>query len=97
LRQWWLSPFFTYDANLPVKPVHAGPSKAARAEPIALRLETGHARLAGSFPKLEDQLCALTWPGYHGPGSPDRADAMVWAMTELFEKPPRAELRITLL
>jgi len=74
------------DRNLPVTLVHAGPSKAARAEPIALRFETGRARLAGHFPELEDQLCALTWSGYQGPGSPDRADAMVWAMTELFEK-----------
>jgi phage terminase large subunit-like protein len=74
------------DHNLPVKLRHAGPSKAARAEPIALRFETGRARLAGHFPDLEDQLCALTWSGYQGPGSPDRADAMVWAMTELFEK-----------
>ncbi len=74
------------DINLPVRLRHAGPSKAARAEPIALRFETGRARLAGHFPELEDQLCALTWTGYQGPGSPDRADAMVWAMTELFEK-----------
>jgi len=81
------------DADLPVKLVHAGPSKAARAEPIALRFETGRARLAGHFPELEDQLCALTWAGYQGPGSPDRADAMVWAMTELFEK-ERAEPRV---
>jgi phage terminase large subunit-like protein len=83
------------DADLPVKLVHAGPSKAARAEPIALRFETGRARLAGHFPDLEDQLCALTWAGYQGPGSPDRADAMVWAMTELFRKqrpPPRIML-----
>lgn len=80
------------DADLPVRLVHAGPSKAARAEPIALRFETGRARLAGHFPELEDQLCALTWAGYQGAGSPDRADAMVWAMTELFEK--RAEPRI---
>jgi phage terminase large subunit-like protein len=84
------------DANLPVKLVHAGPSKATRAEPIALRFETGRARLAGHFPELEDQLCALTWSGYQGPGSPDRADAMVWAMTELFEK-ERAEPRIRVL
>jgi phage terminase large subunit-like protein len=84
------------DANLPVKLVHAGPSKATRAEPIALRFETGRARLAGHFPDLEDQLCALTWNGYQGPNSPDRADAMVWAMTELFEK-ERAVPRITVL
>jgi phage terminase large subunit-like protein len=81
------------DADLPVELVHAGPSKAARAEPIALRFETGRARLAGHFPELEDQLCALTWAGYQGSGSPDRADAMVWAMTELFAK-ARAEPRI---
>ncbi|MBV8685766.1 MAG: DNA-packaging protein [Alphaproteobacteria bacterium] len=81
------------DADLPVKLVHAGASKAARAEPIALRFETGGARLAGHFPELEDQLCALTWNGYQGPGSPDRADAMVWAMTELFEK-QQAEPRV---
>ncbi|MEA3010010.1 MAG: hypothetical protein QOJ91_1702 [Sphingomonadales bacterium] len=74
------------DANLPVRLVHAGPSKAARAEPIALRFETGRARLAGQFPEHEVQLCALTWAGYRGDGSPDRADAMVWAMTLLFEK-----------
>jgi phage terminase large subunit-like protein len=81
------------DSNLPVRLVHAGPSKAARAEPIALRFETKRARLAGHFPELEDQLCALTWAGYQGPGSPDRADAMVWAMTELFDK-ARAEPRV---
>ena len=81
------------DADLPVRLVPATRSKAARAEPIALRFETGRARLAGHFPELEDQLCALTWAGYQGQGSPDRADAMVWAMTELFEK-DRAEPRI---
>ena len=84
------------DHDLPVKLRHAGPGKAARAEPIALRFETGRARLAGHFPELEDQLCALTWSGYQGPGSPDRADAMVWAMTELFEK-ERAEPGIRML
>ena len=74
------------DADLPVDLVAATKSKAARAEPIALRFETGRARLAGRFPELEDQLCALTWDGYQGPGSPDRLDAMVWAMMELFDK-----------
>ena len=81
------------DSSLPVKLVHAGPSKAARAEPVALRFETKQARLAGHFPELEDQLCALTWAGYQGAGSPDRADAMVWAMSALFEK-GRAEPRV---
>jgi phage terminase large subunit-like protein len=85
------------DSGLPVKLVSATRAKAARAEPVALRFETGKARLAGTFPELEDELCAITYDGYEGEGrSPDRADAMVWAMSELFEK-PRAEPRIRIL
>jgi phage terminase large subunit-like protein len=84
------------DSSLPVKLVNAGSSKSARAEPIALRFETGKARLAGSFPALEDELTRLTCAGYVGGGSPDRADAMVWALRALFEK-PRAEPRISRL
>ncbi|HYN46079.1 MAG TPA: terminase family protein [Allosphingosinicella sp.] len=76
------------DSALPVRLVSATKGKAARAEPVALRFETGRAKLAGSFPELEDELCAMTYGGYEGPGSPDRADAMVWAMAELI-KPPR--------
>jgi phage terminase large subunit-like protein len=49
------------------------------------------ANVRGTF--APDHLCALTWSGYQLPGSPDRADAMVWAMTELFEK-QRGEPRI---
>ena len=80
--------------GLPVRLVSATKKKAARAEPMALHFETGRARLAGRFPELEDQLCGLTYAGYEGPGnSPDRADAMVWAMTELFRK-PKAEPRV---
>jgi phage terminase large subunit-like protein len=82
------------DADLPVRLVPATRSKAARAEPIALRFETGRAKLAGHFPELEDQMCALTWEGYQGPGSPDRLDAMVWAMTELFEKEREPRIRV---
>jgi phage terminase large subunit-like protein len=83
--------------GLPVKLVTATKGKAARAEPIALHFEAGRARLAGHFPDLEDQLCGLTYTGYEGPGkSPDRADAMVWAMTELFAK-PKADPRIRTL
>jgi phage terminase large subunit-like protein len=74
---------------VPVKLVHASRGKPARAEPIALRFEKGEAKLAGTFPELEDELCAITYAGYKGPtASPDRADAMVWAMTELFDKAP---------
>ena len=73
------------DCALPVKPVTARFGKGKRAEPVAQRFETGKAKFAGAFPELEDQLCGLTAGGaYEGPGrSPDRADAMVWAMAEL--------------
>ena len=73
------------DSALPVRLVSATSSKAARAEPVALRFETGKARLAGRFAALEDELCAITYAGYEGEGSPDRADAMVWAMSELLK------------
>jgi phage terminase large subunit-like protein len=75
------------DSGLRVKLVHASKGKVARAEPVALRFEAGRAFLAGSFPKLEDQMAGMIAGGaYEGPGrSPDRADAMVWAMTELGE------------
>jgi phage terminase large subunit-like protein len=83
--------------RLPVKRVHARIGKAARAEPVAALFETGEAKLAGVFPKLEDQLAGLVAGGdWHGPGSPDRADAMVWAMTELMLA-RRREPRITFL
>jgi phage terminase large subunit-like protein len=82
--------------RLPVKRVHATVSKTRRAEPIAAFFETGEARLAGTFPDLEDQLAHLTIGGeYQGPTrSPDRADAMIWAMTELLLGPEKAEPRI---
>jgi phage terminase large subunit-like protein len=73
------------DFALPVRLVHARRGKAARAEPVAALFECGRARFAGCFPELEDELCGLAaGGGYEGPGrSPDRADAMVWAFTEL--------------
>ena len=73
------------DPALPVRGVFARYGKGDRAEPVAMLFESGKAKLAGSFPELEDELCAMTRGGsYAGPGrSPDRADAMVWAMSEL--------------
>jgi phage terminase large subunit-like protein len=75
------------EVGVRVRLVHASKGKAARAEPISLRFESGRAFFAGSFPQLEDELAGLTTGGgYQGPSrSPDRADAMVWAMTELSE------------
>ncbi len=69
--------------QLPVRPAHARFGKGARAEPVAQLFLQGRAGFAGTFPALEDELCRMTALGYRGGGSPDRADAMVWAMTEL--------------
>ena len=83
------------EVGVRVKLVHASRGKAARAEPVALRFESGRAFFAGSFPELEDELAGLTaGGGYEGPTrSPDRADAMVWAMTELLRAPRAPAVR----
>ena len=75
------------DLGLFVRLVHATRGKSARAEPVALKFETGKALFAGEFPELEAELGGMiAGGGYEGPGrSPDRADAMVWAMTVLGE------------
>jgi phage terminase large subunit-like protein len=76
--------------HLPLKPVRATVGKVARAEPVATLYARGLVAHARPFPELEDQLCGLiTGGGYRGPGSsPDRADALVWALTELMLAPP---------
>jgi phage terminase large subunit-like protein len=75
------------DFGLKVRLVHASRGKSARAEPIAFKFETGKAFFAGKFAELEAELGGMiAGGGYDGPGrSPDRADAMVWAMTVLGE------------
>ena len=72
----------TVDSDLPVLAVRAAKGKAARAEPIASLYGEGKVFHAGMFPALEDQLCGSMASGaYMGPGSsPDRADALVWAL-----------------
>ena len=65
--------------EVPVKLVWASRRKATRAEPISAIAEKGRIHHAGSFPQLEDELCM--W--IPGDASPNRLDAMVWAMTEL--------------
>ena len=72
------------DVTLPVTLVRASRGKVARAEPVAILYERGRVRHCGRFPALEDEMCGLVaGGGYQGPGrSPDRADALVWALTE---------------
>ena len=73
------------DCVMPLKLVHASRGKVARSEPVAALYEAGRVRHVGQFARLEDQLCGIMAGGaYEGPGrSPDRADALVWALTEL--------------
>lgn len=71
------------DVGARVKMVTASRGKIVRAEPIAALYEQNRVRHAGAFSALEDQLVAFTTDGYVGEGSPDRADAMIWTLTEL--------------
>jgi hypothetical protein len=64
--------------------VTASRGKVVRAEPISTLYEQGKVHHVGGHPELEDQLCAFTSAGYMGDRSPDRADACIWALTDLF-------------
>jgi phage terminase large subunit-like protein len=69
--------------SLRVIQAHASRGKHVRAEPISGLYEQGRVKHAGMFSELEDELCNFTSQGYAGDGSPNRADALVWALTEL--------------
>lgn len=71
------------DRRVAYKPVTASRGKVVRAEPIAALYEQGRVHHVGGLPELEDQMVAFTGEGYMGRGSPDRADALVWALTEV--------------
>lgn len=71
-------------AHVPFREVKASRGKHVRAEPIATLYAQGKVRHFGRFPRLEDQLLAFSGSGYTGDRSPDRADAMVWAISDLF-------------
>ncbi len=70
----------TVDANVPVKLVHASRGKLTRAEPVAALYEQAKVHHVGAFPALEDQLCSWT---QGDADSPDRLDALVWALSDL--------------
>lgn len=77
--------------NTPYRPVTASRGKVVRAEPISVLFEQGKIRMAGIFRELEDELCAFTTHGYMGENSPNRADAMVWAFTDIFPELAKAK------
>lgn len=71
------------DATVPYKSVRASRGKWIRAEPVAALYELDRVRHAGKFIDLEDELSNFSTGGYQGDRSPNRADAAVWALTEL--------------
>jgi len=78
-----------FDPTLPYRAVHATRSKAMRAEPVAALYEQGRVKHLPGLGDLEDQMCRMTPGGFEGQGSPDRLDALVWALTELMILPVR--------
>jgi len=83
----------TARSRTPFKQVTATRGKAVRAEPFSALYEQGKVRHVGRFPELEDELTSFTIYGFTGGGSPNRADAAIWALAELFPglTKPRAE------
>ncbi|PWJ85333.1 phage terminase large subunit-like protein [Pseudaminobacter salicylatoxidans] len=71
------------DAAVPVKAVRARRGKWLRAEPVAMLYQQGRVRHAGRFPELEDEMCDFGPNGLSNGRSPDRLDALVWAVNEL--------------
>ena len=85
--------------KVPFKMVTASRGKVQRAEPFSALYEEGKVRHVGIFAKLEDELCAFSTGGYTGPKSPNRADAHIWGLAELFPAmtrkapPPKADAK----
>jgi phage terminase large subunit-like protein len=81
------------DRNVPVMAVRATRGKFTRAEPVAQLYEQGRVKHAGVFPALEDEMCDFGLDGLSSGRSPDRLDALVWALTAL-SYGARAEPRV---
>jgi phage terminase large subunit-like protein len=69
--------------NIPYKSVTASRGKWVRAEPVAALYEQGKVFHVGSFPELEDEMCSFGPDGLADEESPNRVDALVWAVTDL--------------
>lgn len=75
------------DPLVPFTAVRASTGKVARAEPVAALYEQGRVAHMPGLDALEDQMCRMTLRGYEGKGSPDRVDALVWALYDLMVGP----------
>ena len=84
------------DPSVPLREVRATRGKYIRAEPVAALYEQGKAKHVGCFPLLEDEMCDFGFDGLSSGRSPDRMDALVWAVTSL-NGAARAEPRIWIL
>jgi predicted phage terminase large subunit-like protein len=71
------------DRSVPYKEVTASRGKVARAEPVSALFEQGRVSIVGSLPELEDEMVLMTGAGFVGEGSPNRVDALVWALSEV--------------
>ena len=78
------------DPLVAFKSVRAKSSKTIRAEPISALYDQGRVRHCKVFEKLEEQMILMSSTGYMGTGSPDRVDALVWALTELLITPNKS-------
>jgi phage terminase large subunit-like protein len=78
------------DPLVPYKAVRAHKGKIARAEPVAALYEQGRVSHVRGLGELEDQMCLMARDGYAGSGSPDRVDALVWALQDLILDPAAA-------
>jgi phage terminase large subunit-like protein len=78
------------DPLVNVQSVRASRGKVARAEPVAALYEQGRVAHLPGLSELEDEMCRMTMTGYQGRGSPDRVDALVWALTDGMIVPARA-------
>ena len=72
--------------RVPFREVKASRGKVVRAEPIAALYDDGKIHHVGAFPALEDEMVSFTTLGFMGDGSPDRTDALIWGLTELFPR-----------
>lgn len=77
------------DPLVPFRALRAARGKSARAEPVAALYEQGRVKhvKSAALGALEDQMCRMTVQGFEGRGSPDRVDALVWALHELIIGP----------
>lgn len=78
------------DPLIAYRAVHAAVGKSARAEPVAALYEQGRIKHQRGLAALEEQMCLMTTQGFIGKGSPDRVDALVWAVTEAMIEPAKA-------